>query len=346
MALFNEADFAGARITRMALHEVGPRAEHFRLHEGLVAPGDSEPFFVDRVQAANNGSAYTFEAASDVLGSLRTVADDASFVEVGKSLARAFHAKHTGQSSAGTLAVMEITLGDPTAAAWAILKFDHRRGVLPEYTNDVARVTFLRKTLNDEKNAMQKAAVISLDASGGKLSVINRRTPGDVPVYFEEFLGVTRVTTTTDMTKALVKVFEDVTMANADFMGDKLVSAVPTHLYDAAQGADTFDFEDDTLLTSVFGAQAPDSPIRASFAARIADAGLTGETFELDKSAVPKPTRIRYDTSENIYVSIPIEFKDVVRIDKESVPGKTLIIIETAGYTIHAESSGSRPRSR
>ncbi len=71
LALFDDASFDGLKITRMVVHEVGPKPESLKLFNGVIAPVPLQKFFLARIARANKGSAYAFKPASTLLASLK-----------------------------------------------------------------------------------------------------------------------------------------------------------------------------------------------------------------------------------------------------------------------------------
>ena len=242
------------RIERMILHEVGPKAEDFRLYNGLLPPGDSEEFFLARIAAANQGSAYRFTAASRVEQSFRRASRfPAEFEAIGKELATTFQSLHHGAANPGTLAVFQIASQDRTY--FAIVKFDNQRVVaLAEGLHEHALITLLRKTIVEAKDAMQMSAVVALNLDGGSLAVRARRKGQRISDYFIEFLGAERLYSERELTKNLADALKETARAQPDHVDPLVKRELMSRIHNALAVSEEFDPEDDAMLTAVFGA--------------------------------------------------------------------------------------------
>jgi hypothetical protein len=331
LALFDDAEMRDARISRMVLHEIGPNEADFKLLNGTVDPGELQEFFLERLSDANKGSSYTFKADSTLLPLLREVAaHPADLEDVGKRIATSFNERHLGNVKAGTLAIFE--LSSPTRSQYAIVKFDSQRVVSLDETADAhARLRLFRKTIVESKEAMQKSALIRFTDTGGELAVRDRRTSTRIPAYFVDFLGVERVLSEKDLTKRLAEALRATAAEHRELLGNRAVVEFPTRMYEAVQNSEVFDSENDAMLTAVLGALSEDSPVRETFARKLAEKDMAHEQFTLVKEAVPQPTKRRLTTVEGIQLTYGAIYEDNVRSVEDRVTGITTITITTRG---------------
>lgn len=319
-------ELALLRITKMVIHRVGPAAGDFKLLKGEKTAGLSEQFFIERLASANRGSSYHFRADSRVLVALRAIRDDKkTLVTHGAALAQAFQDAHVVTSRAGSFVLFVLAL--ETEALFAIVKFDHQRAVNATDSAGNVDLGLLEKAIVEDKEAMQKSAFVRFTIDGGDL-IVRDRSP-KVAQYFEQFLGVERTQTPALLTKTLQKVLNKVADDQEAALGEPFIRQLPKRLYDAFQAINTFDPDDDTLLTTVFGPAAQGQGVRDAFEREMGVAGIATEQFDFDKSVVRRPTRTKIITNEGIEILVGDEFLD--RVDESRVAQDGVITIRTTG---------------
>jgi hypothetical protein len=335
LALLPENELRALRIVHMVLHEVGPKDEDFKLFEGEVEAGDLTGFFIDRLVEANKGSAYEFEAESKVLAALRAVdSRPEDIVEQGRAVATLFNNEHSGHVLAGSFAIFALAGG--AAKYYALVKFDHRPVAVLDDTTTRARLELVRKTIVESPEAMQKSALVQLGDDGGALAVRDRRGSRKIPEYFVRFLQVRRRFSESELTKKLSEVIKEVAEKNEQILGARFLDTLPTKIYNAVHGAETFDAAREDIMVSVFGPQPEDSPIRSSFTEHLVESGLEHEQFDIDKTVVSQPTRRRILTVEGIEIRYAAALQDRVE-EVQMADGTTQIRINTARVEKHEQ---------
>jgi hypothetical protein len=320
------AELAQLRITKLVIHQVGPAPGDFTPLKGEKAAGASERFFLDRLAAANLGSSYYFRADSRVLVALRAIRDDqTTLIAHGKALAQAFHEAHVVTSRSGSFVLFVLALAAETL--FAIVKFDHHSAVDVTDSEGNVDLDLVEKSISEDKRGMQKSALMRLTTAGGDVIVVDRSP--QVAQYFEQFLGVERTNTPAVLTKTLGNVLNKVADEHEADLGAQFIRQLPTRLYDAFQAINTFDPDEDTLLTTVFGPKAQDESIRETFEQQMAQAGIATEQFALDKTVLPRPTRTKIVTTEGIEIVLPNDMRD--RIDESRLEQDGILIIRTDG---------------
>lgn len=330
MALFNPDELAALRISRMVVHEVGPKDTDLRLFNGVISPVPHQELFLARLSDANRGSAYRFKDGSRLLGELHKNEDKADMLEeVGKDLTRAFHNLHKGNAKAGTLAIFEIE--SPTRSLYGIIKFDNIRGVSVSADADVhAKLSLLGSTISEAKDTMQKAALIRITADGGDLTVSDKYRP--VSGYFEDFLGAARLYSQTELTTQLSKALYATADKQRNLIENRVFEDLPMRVYSAIQDAEEFNPRSDTVITAVFGALPADSPIRETFVEQLAARRMEDEDFALVKEAISRPTRRRLTTLEGVVLTYGMQLEGTnVQIDVDEETTRAVITIRTEG---------------
>ena len=80
----------------------------------------------------------------------------------------------------------------------------------------------------------------------------------------------------------------------------------------------------DDWFRSIVGPLPDDSPALKAFRSRLAREGMAGESFVLEKSAVPAPRNRRVETASGVRIVFPIDLQNsVVSVDR--VKGEIVI---------------------
>jgi len=335
MPFLTAAELESLAIERMIFHVVGTGAAHPTLLDEVV-PGAFAEFFVERLRSTANGMAYDFLQASGVLASLRrTVAAPASFIAESKSLAETFHEAHLKSSIPGAFVVFALTTS--TGPLHAFVKFDHEEVLSYEIKSfkgvNKVNMTKLMDTFVKSPEALQKSALIRLNAGGGELTVKDRSGKRNASKYFETFLGAKRRHDATDLTKQLFEIAKTVVRENRDEFPEEFRRTAVSRIYDAIQNMDGYDPVTHDFLNAVFGpvAAADDSKVRRDFQRLMKSARIEDEPFDFDRAAIQRPSRRRLTTVEGIVVTYDDVAAQYVR--QEHAGGRTQIIIDTGGVT-------------
>jgi hypothetical protein len=348
MAFFNEEQLAELSISRMIFHVVGPDPSTLVLLEE-ISVGTHAEFFVDRLRATNDGMTFNFAAGSSLEASLRKIAADPNvFVSESKGLATQFQTQHSGSASDG--AFLLFVLESVKETFFAVVKYDHESVVSYQIkkaaTGNTASMSALRDTFVKSAHALQKSALIRLDASGGVLCVRDRAAPSKVSQYFQGFLGATRAYETKQLTTMLCKVAKDVALKNADVLGVSVMSDLNKRIFDFVQATLSFDPADkEPFLVAVYGPLASDHAVRADFDAALKKERIESEAFDFDKPSVARPAKRRLITQEGIEVIWDTRYANsVTKVLGDD--GRTKIIIDTGGVRSEDDYSDKTSRTR
>jgi hypothetical protein len=212
------------------------------------------------------------------------------------------------------------------------LKFEDEKVLSYEYHLDAARKgkpkpSFgeIERTFVQNRNALQKAALIRLGNDRDDICVVDRQNPQRPAAYFEQFLLARRQRTEGDLTKAIIDVTRGVAQKHKSILPAGAMKNLAQRLYDASQSGGSVDGEDtEKWLTSIFGPLPADSPVVKDFHAALKREGMTGESFVLQKDAIPAPKNRRVETASGVKMTFPVDLtSSVVSVD----PKKGEIII-------------------
>jgi 37-kD nucleoid-associated bacterial protein len=323
MAFLSDPELASMQIEQSVFHIVGPREEHFQLLAAFDA-GRHAPFFLGRVRSVNGGNRYDFLEDAPVRAQLARIGRDKStFQEESEKLATAFNEAHGGSAAVG--AFMIVVLSCASGRLFALLKFEDEKVL--SYNYDAARgrsakpkPTFgeIERTFVQNRNALQKAALIRLGKERDDICVVDRQNPQRPAAYFEQFLLARRQRTEEELTKTIVEVTRNVASKHQASLPPATMRNLAQRLYDASQSGGSVDGESaENWLKSIFGPLPDNSPVLKDFEASLKREGMAGESFVLRKDAIPAPKNRRVETASGVKLTFPISLKSsVVSIDR------------------------------
>ncbi|GEM_PF-1550324 len=322
MTFFSDEEVASLKIKQSVFHIVGPGDEHFQLLEAFDA-GPHADFFLGRVRSVTTGSSYEFQPDSPVRTQLDRIAQDGKrFQEESENLARSFNQAHGGNTAVGAFLIFEMKCN--TGKVFALLKFEDetvlsyaltrgKSGKMQPTLGEVER-TFVKN-----RNALQKAALIRLSDSGDQICLVDRQNPQRPAAYFEQFLYARRHRTEEQLTTAIVNLTRRVVEKHKDKLPVDTMKNLSRRLFDAAESGGKIDGERaDDWLMSIVGPLSADSPVLKDFQNHLRREGMDGESFELQKGAVPAPRNRRVETAKGIKITFPSELQSsIIKVDGE-----------------------------
>lgn len=329
MAFLSETELESLRIEQSVFHIVGPGDEHFQLLAAFDA-GPHEVFFLGRVKSVNGGNRYTFLEDAPVRAQLARINRDRStFQEESEKLATAFNQAHGGSTAVGAFLIFALRCS--AGRLFALLKFEDEkvlsynvvrsRGGKPKPTFGEIERTFVQN-----RNALQKAALIRLGRDQDEICVVDRQNPQRPAAYFEQFLLAKRLRTEEELTRSIVEITRNVALKHRDTLPADAMKNLAKRLYDASESGGSVDGEaSEGWLKSIFGPLPEDSPIFKDFKSALKRDGLAGESFNLQKGAVPAPKNRRVETANGVKITFPVGLQaSTVSIDRD----KGLIVIK------------------
>lgn len=341
MSFLTDEEINALTIKRMIFHVVGGELE-IPVLLSEISPPEHVDFFLERIKSALSGNMFRFTELSNTERILRLIRNHAdtntsSFTEQSTFLANDFQSHHhTKNASMGVFFLFELhTLNDEKL--FALIKYDNEdvvRYVLDEEGNEfqVPRLERFRESFVKKAEAMQKIALVRLtaDAQGGQVVVRDRSKRTNISVYFERFLQVQRVNSTTDLSNKLVAALKDVFKKHRDLLPDDIRRSGVNKIYETLHhGAQDFNTDEPlSLLNQIFGPMEEDHPLVKSFTRKIKDLGISGESFRIVPENIPKPRKRKLETLEDV----------IVIYDEDNAPdietmedGRKRIVIVTAG---------------
>jgi len=324
MAFFDDQQLGQLGIERMVFHLVGPKPEDLVKLEA-VNPGRFASFFLERIRSVNAGVPYVFSDASATRERLfRILGNSALFQPESESLAEDFQRRHGGSAAPGAFLVFVLTVG--RERAFALLKYDDETVLTYEVQDAPSgrkRVSLeaLERTFVQNREALQKSALIRLTDDGGELTVLDRRNQQKVARYFENFLDAVRVHEDADLTAKLVQVTRDVIRENKTLVRPEVYREMTKRTYEAASAGGQLGTDDQTsFLDAVMGVKLADNdPLVTKFKSALRKARIDGTPVTLDVTKVARPTTVRYVTVNKIQIRVPKEVEDFVEVQPQRI---------------------------
>lgn len=318
MGFFTDEELSSLSIEQSVFHVVGPRQEHFQLLTAFEA-GRHASFFLGRVRSVNAGNRYEFLPDAPVRAQLARMARDSSnFQEESEKLATAFNEAHGGSASVGAFLIF--VLRSKTGRAFALLKFEDEKVL--SYHYETARgvrakpkPTFgeVERTFVQNRNALQKAALIRLSRDGDQICVVDRQNPQRPAAYFEQFLLARRQRTEVELTKALIDLTRNIALKHKDALPRETLRNLSQRLFDASQAEGAVDGENSSAwLQSILGPLPADSPMIRELDAALKREGMAGESFVLQRNAVPRPKNRRVETASGVKLTFPASLQESI----------------------------------
>ena len=321
MSVLDEEELAALKIERMVFHIVGPKEEQFqRLEE--MEPGAFAGFFVERIRSASRGNVYRFTDLAQTRARLLSILmNGGRFQEESERLADDFQRAHGGQTAPGAFLVFLLSCGD--RRAFALLKYDDDTVLtydLEEGEEGRKKATLASLQRNFVKNpdALQKAAIITLDPEPGFLTVLDRRNGAKIARYFENFLGAKREFTEEDLTKRIYDATIETILENEDLVSEDVYREARRRAYGAAAAGGVVSADQNkTFLESVLGAPLPDDdPIIAKFKSKLRAHRIENESFNLVHTSITRPRQRKIETVAGVRIQFSEDLQDLVHVDR------------------------------
>jgi hypothetical protein len=277
-----------------------------------------------RVRSVTSGSQYEFLPDSPVRAQLARIARDGKNIQTeSEHLATAFHQAHGGSAAVGAFLVFQLSCN--SGRFYALLKFEDEKVLSYDFRRDKSgklHPTFgeIERTFVQNRNALQKAALIRLGRDGDVICVVDRQNPTKPAAYFETFLHVRRQRTEEQLTAAIVAATRKVAEKHKDSLPEGVMKNLGRRLYEASQsGGGVSGDNPDAWLKSIVGPLPDDSPVLKDFHAELRREGMEGESFTLQKGAVPAPRNRRVETVSGVKITFPDSLKaSVIKVDERN----------------------------
>lgn len=302
------------------------RIERFIFH--IVIKGESEPRFLDEVRieekersffremiaSASEGTQFVFvkeiDGADPVMARLSKsiIEDESNFVTLSKTIATEFLRQHKGNVSNGVflISVVSIHRNGSSRRLLSLIKVDHTRVLQFETEGATAILKELANTFVEDKNAIQKMALVDPSSTfAWDVLGSERRTSDNVAEYFKKFLGMEIRENAYVLTQRAIK-------ALREWFGNLSASDIPegenlsTYKTRAIRYLEAHDlFETDAFVKMVVRDAA--NPRRrktmmASFRESLANAGIAGQSFRPEPGALRPVKRTKAKTSRGVQI--------------------------------------------
>ena len=341
MPCLSDEDIAGLQIEQSVFHIVGPGDEHFQLLEAFDA-GPYTSFFLDRIRSVNAGNCYKFLDDSPVKIQLGRISSNASvFQEESEKLATAFNETHGGSAAIGAFLLFSLLC--PSGRVFALLKFEDEKVLsyaLKEGSSGKPAPDFgeIERTFVQNRNALQKAAMIRLSDESDTIFIVDRQNPQRPAAYFERFLHVRRLRTEQELTKELINITRKIVTKHKAHLPDAVSKSLTQRLFDASQSGGAIDGDHlEEWFKSIVGPLPDDSPPLKAFRAELAREGMVGESFTLANDAVPRPRNRRVETAGGVRLTFPSSLEDshvVINEAENIITIRDQILVNDAEFKI------------
>lgn len=324
MSFFSQNEIEQLTIDQMVFHLIGPNADDFVRLEA-IEPGEYSDFFIERIVSANSGIPYSFTDASATRTRLNRIAENHEVFQVeSELLAEDFHLQHGGSAAAGAFLIFVLSAG--ADQFFALLKYDDETVLsyeLEELEDGRKRVSLdsIDRTFVQNRDALQKSAIVRLTELGGDLVVLDRQNQQKVARYFENFLAAKRQFEDAEITKKLVDVTRRIIRDNRDLVPEAVFRERTRRTYEAASAGGQLNIDNQkSFLDTVFGQQlADDHPIIPKYRSALRRARIEAIPVRLDAADIKRPSAITYTTQNQIQIRVPRQMTDLVVIGENSV---------------------------
>lgn len=337
---FSDQQAAELQIEQMVFHLVGPEDGDFVRLEALD-PGEFSDFFLERILSVNAGIPYEFSDASSTRERLGRIAEDESRFQIeSERLAEDFQRQHGGSAAGGAFLVF--SLRAQGEQSFALLKYDDETVLSYELEEgddgrQIVSLDAIEKTFVQNRDALQKSALIRLADEGGELRILDRQNQQKVARYFENFLDCKRCFEDADLTARLVDVTRRVLRANKEIVPPEVLRDMTRRTFNAANAGGEITAENQkSFLDTVYGATLPDdAPIVAKFRSGLRKARIEATPITLNSANVSRPAAVRYKTENNIQVRVPDNMRDSVIVEDNRI-----VINDPVSETIDDTATG------
>jgi hypothetical protein len=322
LAHLTAAEIAELKIEEFIFHVVHHGDEDPVLFDD-VPLGTFAPFFIDRIKDTLEGNKFAFTAASQTKRKLTEWnVGKSEFVATSKDLARQFHRLGDKRMKKGMLIVIGLSTG--ARRLYSLIKYDSEKVVSFKAKDSKAILEAVVDNFTESPRALQKSALIDLNAQGAEVVVIDKMTRSSISDFYKEFLGVERTHNVTDMTLDLIQAVRKTVKGHADELPQEIVARVSPKIVEIAKKRLEFDI--DQFFDDFFGIKGTEE-IKETFRQELLSANLVGEVFAYDPDALPVASAMRYATDEGIRITIPASAVGSYEI----TPGEdeTVIVIRT-----------------
>lgn len=353
----SDAQIASLKIKKLIFHVIDVDAEETErvkpLNE-LILDADQNKFFLERIKSVASGIQYNFieHAEHTKLPCQNLLEFENDFQANSITLAQGFASYHKKNMASGVfvVAIAESLYSEHESINLVFLaKFDHRNvyQIIVKANDDgLGSHAIMQKvadTLVEDKSAIQKSALINLDAEKYSWDVLaderKLNVKGEITDYFRNFLGVTLKEVASVLTKKAVQAVHQWAIArdpaelpDGEEKGNYRSRAV------AYMESNTV-FELDSYINAIIRDEVNEERklrMEQSLRAQLDEAGITNQKFSTRPNSLPKKLKKQlWKTSEGITLEFFGEASDLgieTKPRSDGVLGQE-IVIKTRGYT-------------
>ncbi|AUW59015.1 hypothetical protein C1T17_13840 [Sphingobium sp. SCG-1] len=204
MSFLTDPEIGSLHVDRMIIHLVGKRIDFQRAPE---TPVQQQEFFQSRIIDHAASAVHRFTEHSNVRPVLQQMgAEDIDFEAGGQELARLFWHDHPTQSTPGAFFVFQLSTEIEGDILYALIKYDYRAVVELSQRDGHNVLREIIQAFVKEKRAVQKFCMARYrdGTIEDMVSATDRMAEApDLTDYFENYLGVSRARSTTELSARL-----------------------------------------------------------------------------------------------------------------------------------------------
>lgn len=172
------------------------------LDEVEITP-EQQKFFRDRLADASQGRQFIFTEDNPPIKTLAEKiinASDEEFVRISKDITSRFRSTHTSNMNNGVFIISIVSIR--VRKLLFLIKLDHKKVYEYKLRGNKALLEEVKNTFSEDKTAIQKVALIDINAGvAWDVLVFDRSCPSNITKFFGNFLSVIPRETESDLTK-------------------------------------------------------------------------------------------------------------------------------------------------
>ncbi len=352
-----DAQVQSFKIKKLIFHVIDVEAEEthrVKALDELELDDDQNKFFLERIKSVATGIQYNFleHAEHTKAPCKQLLSNEREFRSNSLILTQGFASYHKKNMASGVfvVAIVETSYTERDSINLVfVAKFDHRNvyQIIVKANDDGlgshAVMQRVADTLVEDKSAIQKSALINLDADKYDWDVLadERRlnAKGEITDYFREFLGVSLKEVASVLTKRAVQIVNQWASAQdpADLPEGEEKGNYRSRAVAYMESNAVFDIND--YLNAVIRDEDDGERklrMEQSLRGQLDQAGIANQKFPTRPNSLPKNLRKQqWKTNEGITLEFYGEARDLgieTKQRSDGVSGQE-IVIKTRGYT-------------
>ncbi|WP_312320187.1 nucleoid-associated protein [Stenotrophomonas sp.] len=301
-----------------------------------MATVEFEQFFLARISDMDASSLFKFAPQSGVRETVqRIAANRTQFSQGGAQLARDFHGRHVGQSSAGAFFFFELHVADESVRLYSMLKYDYREVLAPSRANSSRQLRKIVEAFVQDKRALQKSCLIRVRDGVAEEEISARDRNGkspDITDFFSAFLSVQRSRDDTELNHQVYQAVTEVLKSHQEHLPDSDLSQALNVVRERLRTASVISNATALDALLVAAGRPADPQISESLEQALVRSmkrrKVSGLEFAPDENVLKRSVRKKLATKEGVHLDYP-QYLEGSRVKKEALPSGGLKITIT-----------------